>query len=54
MVDQDAFTTELAALQEGRGCVDLSERRTWAVRGADAIGWLHDLLTADIAGLVPR
>lgn len=53
MVDQDAFTTELTALRDGRGSVDLSERRTWTVRGADAMGWLHDLLTADIAGLAP-
>jgi folate-binding protein YgfZ len=52
VVDQDAFATELTALRDGRGCVDVSDRRIWAVRGDDAVGWLHDLLTADIAGLV--
>jgi len=54
VVDQDVFAAELAALRDGRGYVDVSGRRTWSVRGADAIGWLHDLLTADIEGLAPR
>ena len=53
MVDQDTFTTELAALRDGRGSVDVSGRRKLRVDGADAIGWLHDLLTADIAGIEP-
>jgi len=45
---------EFAALRDGRGYVDVSGRRTWSVQGSDAIGWLHDLLTADIEGLAPR
>lgn len=53
MVDQDALPTELAALRQGHGSVDVSGRRKLRVHGADAVGWLHDLLTADIAGLGP-
>ena len=53
MTDHDAFARELAALRAGRGFVDVSDRHVVRVRGADAVGWLHDLLTADIAGLSP-
>ncbi len=41
----------LMALREGRAFVDLSDRRKVRVGGADAVAWLHDLLTADIASL---
>jgi tRNA-modifying protein YgfZ len=41
------------ALDDGRGFVDRSEDRAIAVSGADARGWLGDLVTADIASLVP-
>jgi tRNA-modifying protein YgfZ len=51
--DHDAFAHDLAALLTGRAFVDLSDYRKVRVHGADAIGWLHDLLTADIAGLAP-
>jgi len=44
---------QLRALEEGRAFVRLSAYRTIRVTGSDAIGWLHDLLTADIAGLDP-
>jgi folate-binding protein YgfZ len=51
VVEPDA--SWLRALEEGRAFVDLSRYRTISVAGADAIGWLHDLLTADIDGLEP-
>jgi tRNA-modifying protein YgfZ len=44
---------QLRALEEGRAFVRLSAYRTIRVAGSDAIGLLHDLLTADIAGLDP-
>ena len=53
MVDQDIEARDIEALRDGRAWVDLSERRTIRVRGSDAIGWLHDLLTADVEGLAP-
>jgi folate-binding protein YgfZ len=53
VTDHDAFARELAALRAGRGFVDVSDRRVVRVGGGDAVGWLHDLLTADIAGLPP-
>jgi folate-binding protein YgfZ len=53
MADHDAFAHDLAALLTGRAFVDLSHYRKVRVHGADAVGWLHDLLTADIAGLTP-
>jgi folate-binding protein YgfZ len=46
-------TDGLRALEEGRAFADLSTWRKVRVSGADAIGWLHDLLTADLAGLTP-
>ena len=53
MADHDAFAHDLAALLTGRAFVDVSDYRKVRVFGDDAIGWLHDLLTADIAGLSP-
>lgn len=44
---------ELTALTDGRAAVDLSSYRKVRVRGADARGWLHDLVTADVASLTP-
>ena len=41
------------ALDDGRGFVDRSQERTLVVRGADARGWLGDLVTADVATLAP-
>ena len=53
----ETATTEpwelVEALDDGRGFVDRSEDRAVVVRGADARGWLGDLVTADIASLVP-
>ena len=40
------------ALDDGRGFVDRSNDRVLVVRGADARGWLGDLVTADIETLV--
>jgi folate-binding protein YgfZ len=43
----------LHALDRGGASVDLSNWRKVRVGGADAVTWLHDLLTADIASLEP-
>ena len=51
-MDQGAGT-ELAALEEERAFLDRSSWRKVRVTGADAVIWLGDLLTADIAGLEP-
>ena len=53
MSDHDAFAHDLAALLAGRGFVDLTAWRKVRVHGANAVAWLHDLLTADIEGLAP-
>jgi tRNA-modifying protein YgfZ len=51
----EAATTEpwerVDALDDGRGSVDRSAERKLVVRGADARGWLGDLVTADVATL---
>lgn len=44
---------QVDAMTRGRGFVDRSIDRKLAVRGADAHGWLGDLVTADIATLEP-
>jgi folate-binding protein YgfZ len=41
------------ALRLGMAFVDLSDWRKVRVGGSEAVGWLHDLLTADVAGLEP-
>jgi folate-binding protein YgfZ len=51
MDDQTALADDVAALLEGRRFVDVSDRRIVRITGADAVAWLHDLLTADVAGL---
>lgn len=43
----------LEALVEGRAFVDLSGHRKVRVGGTDAASWLHDLVTAPVAGLEP-
>ena len=45
------MTDGLRALREGRALVDLSSWRSVLVRGADAAGWLNDLLTAELEGI---
>jgi folate-binding protein YgfZ len=45
--------SELAALEEERGFLDRSAWRKVRVTGGDAVTWLGDLLSADIAGLEP-
>jgi folate-binding protein YgfZ len=44
---------QVDAITRGRGFVDRSADRKLAVRGADARGWLGDLVTADVATLEP-
>lgn len=44
---------QVDALDDGRGFIDRSDDRTLIVRGADARGWLGDLVTADVATLEP-
>jgi hypothetical protein len=49
-------TTEIAqieALDESRAFAELLGWRVIAVSGNDACGWLHDLVTANVEGLVP-
>jgi folate-binding protein YgfZ len=46
-----ATTDELDALRAGRAFVDLSAWWKTVVAGGDAVRWLQDLLTADIASL---
>ena len=41
------------ALDDGRGFVDRSQERALIVRGADARGWLGDLVTANVASVRP-
>ena len=48
-----ASDDELLAIAEGRAAVDLASFRKVRVRGDDARTWLHDLVTADVASLVP-
>jgi folate-binding protein YgfZ len=43
----------LRALREGRAFARLPDARIVRVHGPGAIGWLQDLLTADLAGLPP-
>ncbi len=49
----EASESELAALEEERAFLDRSAWRKVRVTGGDAVTWLGDLLTADIAGLEP-
>jgi folate-binding protein YgfZ len=44
---------QLDALAEERAFADLSPWRKVRVRGTDAAGWLHDLVTADVLTLEP-
>jgi folate-binding protein YgfZ len=47
-------TAQLEALDQDRAFAELIGWRVIAVRGNDARGWLHDLVTADIEGLAPE
>jgi folate-binding protein YgfZ len=49
-MDELEMTEELAA---GRAFVDLSSWRKIGVSGGDAVAWLNDLISADIADLAP-
>jgi tRNA-modifying protein YgfZ len=49
----DAPVEELAAIEEGRAFVRPAGVRITRVSGPDAAGWLHDLVTTDVASLEP-
>ena len=49
----DAPREELEAVEAGRAFADLSDYRKVRVNGADAQGWLNDLVTCDVAALTP-
>jgi tRNA-modifying protein YgfZ len=46
-----AFDEQLEALEQGRAFVDLQGWGLTEVRGADAEGWLNDLVTASVDGI---
>jgi hypothetical protein len=50
-VGRDALGREIDLLDEGRGCLTLAGFRAVEVGGADAVAWLQDLVTADVAAL---
>jgi len=50
-VDGATFDEQLEALEQERAFVDLRGWGLTEVRGADAEGWLNDLVTASVAGL---
>lgn len=50
-MDDATFDEQLEALERERAFVDLRGWGLTAVRGADAEGWLNDLVTASVAGL---
>jgi folate-binding protein YgfZ len=50
-VDGAAFDEQLDALERGRAFVDLQGWGLTEVRGADAEGWLNDLVTASVDGI---
>jgi len=50
-VDGAAFDEQLEALEQERAFVDLQGWGLTEVRGADARGWLNDLVTASVEGL---
>jgi folate-binding protein YgfZ len=52
LVDQHDLA-QLEALERERAFAELGGWRLLAVRGADARGWLHDLVTADVRTLEP-
>ncbi len=49
----DAPREELEAVEAGRAFADLSDYRKVRVNGADAQGWLNDLVTCDVVALTP-
>jgi tRNA-modifying protein YgfZ len=51
-VDRHALA-QLQALERDRAFAELRGWRLLVVRGADARGWLHDLITADVRTLEP-
>jgi tRNA-modifying protein YgfZ len=52
LVDRNALA-QLEALERERAFAELRGWRLLVVRGADAPGWLHDLVTADVRTLEP-
>jgi tRNA-modifying protein YgfZ len=50
-VDGAAFDEQIEALEQERAFIDLRGWGLTEVRGADAEGWLNDLITASLVGL---
>jgi folate-binding protein YgfZ len=48
-----SVSEQVAELEDGRAFVDLSMWRKVRVDGSEAMSWLNDLLSADLAGLAP-
>jgi folate-binding protein YgfZ len=54
MTIEGTLAEQVAVLEQGRAFVVRSGVRLLRVSGADARGWLQDLLTADVGSLEPR
>lgn len=50
-MDAERLTRQVRALEEGRAFVEHADTALVLVSGADARGWLHDLVTTDVASL---
>ena len=50
-MDAGLLEQQVASLEEGRGFLDASRLLAVEVSGADAEGWLNDLLTANVRGI---
>jgi len=50
-MDTPPLEDQLSALEEGRAYVEHTDVTSTVASGADARGWLHDLVTADVASL---
>ncbi|MEP7033700.1 MAG: hypothetical protein ABI879_06965, partial [Actinomycetota bacterium] len=50
-MDTPPLEDQLAALEDGRAYVEHTDVTLTVASGADARGWLHDLVTADVASL---
>lgn len=52
-MDAPTVEAQIQALDRGEGLVDLEGWILVEVAGDEAVGWLNDLVTADVAALVP-
>jgi folate-binding protein YgfZ len=53
MASLSSLPDQLAAIEAGHAWIELSSFRTTRVAGSEARGWLHDLVTTDVASLEP-